>query len=104
MQHATRNKQMTARKGSSGVAGAWRWLRDHQHFTIMIALLIVVAGVWVFIGIGDEVIEGGTQRFDQWVINHLQQPAPAVPVTEIGTVPIGPAWLREVGRDITALG
>lgn len=88
-------------RASSG----WRWLRDHKHFVVMVALLIVVAGVWFFIKLADEVLEGDTQHFDEWVIHRLQKPAaPIDPGAQPRTIPIGPEWLREVGRDVTALG
>src|SRR5436305_670993 len=57
----------------------------------IVAILVVVAGIWGFIALTDEVREGDTQHFDlsieHFVANHP-----------------GPAWLEEVGRDITALG
>jgi undecaprenyl-diphosphatase len=86
-------------------SSAWRWLRDHKHFVVMVAMLIIVGGVWAFIALADEVLEGDTQHFDNRVMHLLQRPvagADAPAATE--TLPIGPPWLREVGRDLTALG
>ena len=47
--------------------------------------------------IADEVSEGETMRIDQSVLMALR--APGDP-----TDPIGPAWLEEAARDVTALG
>jgi undecaprenyl-diphosphatase len=41
--------------------------------------------------------EGSTQRFDDWAIRALRK-------ANDPNEPIGPKWLAEVGRDITALG
>ncbi|HSV14234.1 MAG TPA: phosphatase PAP2 family protein [Tepidisphaeraceae bacterium] len=57
----------------------------------IVAILIVVAGAWAFIALTDAVREGDTGRFDL-SIEHYVADHP------------GPAWLEEVGRDITALG
>jgi undecaprenyl-diphosphatase len=63
----------------------------------LVALALIFGGIWAFAEIADEVTEGETQSFDQWAVRALRQPdAPAVP--------IGPKWLHEVGRDMTALG
>jgi undecaprenyl-diphosphatase len=94
-----------SRRWVGQASSAWRWLRDHKHFVVMIAMLIVVAGVWFFIALADEVLEGDTQHFDNRVMQWLQRPAASVdPNAAPSTLPIGPPWLREVGRDLTALG
>jgi undecaprenyl-diphosphatase len=59
--------------------------------------LVVVGGVWVFVEIADEVAEGSTITFDQAVLRLLRRPADP-------SRAIGPGWLFEVARDITALG
>lgn len=72
------------------------WLGVHE-LGVLIGLLIVVAGTWAFIEIADEVLEGETQHFDERVLIALRDPANP-------SRPIGPSWMAEVGRDITALG
>jgi undecaprenyl-diphosphatase len=63
----------------------------------VILVLLVAGALWVFLGIADEVREGETAAFDRWLLLALRDPAdPANP--------LGPLWLREVGRDLTALG
>lgn len=72
------------------------WLASHEPI-VLLALAIVVASVWLFADLADEVLEGDTGRFDERVLlmlRHADDPA----------TPIGPAWLAEAGRDITAIG
>lgn len=62
-----------------------------------IALLLLAA---MLAGLGfliDEVSEGDTLKFDQAFLLVLREPGDP-------TNPIGPVWLEEVARDITALG
>jgi undecaprenyl-diphosphatase len=71
--------------------------RQNVSLIVLIAVLAAVGGTWAFIAIADEVREGGTQHFDEWAIHSMRRATdPAIP--------IGPAWLGEVGRDLTALG
>jgi undecaprenyl-diphosphatase len=72
------------------------WL-GRNAIIVLGAMLIVVAGTWGFIALADEVKEGDTQHFDDWAVRSLRRAGD--PAT-----PIGPRWLPEVGRDITALG
>jgi undecaprenyl-diphosphatase len=59
------------------------------------AVLLLVGGTWVFIEIADEVTEGETQKFDDWALKRLR---------DANGDPIGPRWVQESGRDLTALG
>jgi undecaprenyl-diphosphatase len=72
------------------------WLGSHTG-SLLIAALVVVIGIWAFIGIADEVKEGGTQRFDEWAVRSLRKPNDP-------SQTIGPQWLGEVARDLTGLG
>lgn len=72
------------------------WLGGHE-LTVLLALLAVVAGTWGFIVLADNVLEGDTQGFDEWAVRSMRQPVDAAK-------PIGPPWLTEVGRDLTAMG
>lgn len=72
------------------------WIGRHE-LSVLIALLIVVGGCWAFIEIADEVIEGDTDAFDRWAVMALRRP-------DDPATPIGPSWMPEVGRDMTALG
>ena len=68
-----------------------------REFLLLIGGLVVVLGTMAFIVIADEVSEGSTQRFDERAILALRR-------AENPAEPIGPGWLSEVGRDLTAVG
>jgi undecaprenyl-diphosphatase len=67
------------------------------HHLTSVALLILGLGLFTFIGIADEVLEGDTLRFDRWLLLALRAPG------DPGD-PLGPAWAEEMFRDFTALG
>jgi undecaprenyl-diphosphatase len=60
-------------------------------------LFILIVGVWAFANIADEVVEGDSHDLDVKIIRALREPEPPHD-------PIGPKWMREMGRDVTALG
>ncbi len=66
------------------------WIENRDYF-VLVAVLLIVGGVWGFVALLDEVREGETQQFDERAIRY------------VGAHP-GPRWLQEMGRDITALG
>jgi undecaprenyl-diphosphatase len=70
----------------------------HKSRTIPVIGLAAAAALLTAFGLlADEVVEGDTLRFDNAVLMLFRDPgAPAVP--------IGPGWLFEAARDITALG
>jgi undecaprenyl-diphosphatase len=55
------------------------------------------AGGWAFIEIADEVIEGESREFDRRVLLALRSAGDPAD-------PLGPGWLEEMARDLTALG
>jgi undecaprenyl-diphosphatase len=67
-----------------------RTLATRQGRTLL-AVLVIVLGVWGLISLTDTVREGHTQKFDMrvilWFVHHP-----------------GPPWLSDMARDITALG
>lgn len=72
------------------------WIGSHE-LPVLIAFLIMGATIWGFIEIADNVVEGDTAKFDEWAVRSLRKP------DDLKT-PIGPRWLAEAGRDLTALG
>lgn len=63
-------------------------------------LLVIAAGsacVWLFITVADAVRGGGSRHFDEWLLLALRSSARTAD-------PVGPAWLEEMARDVTALG
>ena len=62
-----------------------------------IVIILISLGLYGFIKLTEEVIEGETSGFDHRVLLWFRNP---VDLAE----PIGPAWLEVVVRDITAMG
>jgi len=66
--------------------------------TVSLILWLAVAGaVWAFLSLGGEMAEGETLAFDRRILMALRNPADPAD-------PIGPRWLAESLRDVTALG
>ena len=81
------------------------WLRRHANVLVLVVALFIVGGIWGFVEIADEVLEGDTQAFDEWAIEALRVPDPkSTPERPLPDVQIGPRWMQELGRDMTALG
>lgn len=64
---------------------------------ILVAAAVLVISGYIFAEIADEVLEGEFQPYDEAVLELLRDPANPLD-------PIGPPWLEQVGRDVTALG
>lgn len=69
--------------------------RDGLHYLIF--FLVIVMSLWAFFGIADEVMEGDSLAFDRAVLTALREPGDL-------SDPIGPVWLEQAVRDVTALG
>ncbi|BFM19207.1 phosphatase PAP2 family protein [Gilvimarinus japonicus] len=72
------------------------WLGSRE-LTVMCVVFALLASIWVFAEIADEVTDGETHEFDRSVLLMMRT---ADDVSD----PIGPGWVEEMGRDITALG
>ena len=65
--------------------------------TVLITVILGAAALFAFAKIANEVGQGETRAFDEWLLLSLRTPGdPAVP--------IGPKRVQEMMRDITALG
>jgi undecaprenyl-diphosphatase len=64
---------------------------------VLAAIFVVAGGLWSFVNLADEVREGETQAFDRTIMLALRH------TTDISD-PLGPPWLEEMARDVTALG
>lgn len=64
---------------------------------MLVVLAFVVIGGWAVAELADKVMEGTTQRFDEWAVNSLRSP-------EDPRRAIGPAWFEAMWRDVTSLG
>lgn len=83
-------------RGHRWVRHCIAWLGGREPL-VLLSLFLVVAATWGFIELTDEVLEGDSQAFDEWVVKSMRQP-------DDPSEPIGPRWLQEIGRDATALG
>lgn len=60
-------------------------------------LALAAAGIWIFVAVADEILEHEAHAMDRAIMLAMRDSTdPAVPA--------GPGWLKEVARDITALG
>jgi undecaprenyl-diphosphatase len=72
------------------------WLGGHE-LAVMLGSLCVVASTWGFVLLASQVMKGHTKSFDEQILMALRVPGDLAR-------PIGPEWLEETARDITALG
>ena len=71
--------------------------RDRDEFRILVAAFILVASAFGLLALTGNVMEGDTQQFDERILRALRDP-------DNPAQPIGPAWMKFVALDITALG
>src|SRR5437762_1452515 len=64
---------------------------------VLIVLAVGAASLWGFIKTAEAVFANETQGFDRWMLSALRNPANAAD-------PIGPLWVEEMARDVSALG
>ncbi len=69
----------------------------HLEAGLLLVSLLVTGGIWSFIELADEMLEGETRHIDEWIILVLRHPADL-------SDPLGPKWFEGMMRDITALG
>lgn len=81
----------------SDASPARAWWRVPLELKVLLGLLVIVGGSFVFLELGEAVRNGTTQKFDEWVLKQLRQPNDAQQLR-------GPKWLMESARDVTALG
>jgi undecaprenyl-diphosphatase len=82
------------------VRRAWRWVGirlGRADLVVLLAALAGVVGVLVFLVIADNVTEGGPGHVDERLLLVLRERGDPAD-------PLGPKWLEEAGRDVTALG
>jgi undecaprenyl-diphosphatase len=76
-----------------GSVGRWA----QREFAVLASLALAAAAVWGFAELAEEVFEGETHAFDEWVLLALRSATDRAD-------PLGPGWLEEMMRDVTALG
>jgi undecaprenyl-diphosphatase len=65
--------------------------------SVLVALLLAAGAIWLFVEVADDVLEGETRAVDERLMLMLRTPA------DTGD-PLGPAWVEELARDVTAIG
>jgi len=85
----------TVQAGLAALAGAMALAR--RELALLSVLLVAAGGIWGFVEIADEVVEGEADAFDRTLYLSLRD---RVDVAD----PLGPAWLEEAALEITALG
>lgn len=68
-----------------------------REFVILLTALALCSGLWIFLVVTDEVMEKEPHRMDNQILVALRTAADP-------SKPIGPAWVKPVALDITALG
>jgi undecaprenyl-diphosphatase len=84
------------RPSATTVRLRWRLLKRSEARLLM-SLLGLLVMTWGFLALTDEVREGDTSRFDRTLLLAFRTPNDP-------STPIGPRWLQESARDVTALG
>jgi undecaprenyl-diphosphatase len=77
--------------------GLWHQIRSRVELQLLIGVLLIGVGLWIFVELAGEVFEGETLTIDEAILLALRNPADK-------SDPLGPPWLEEMGRDFTALG
>jgi undecaprenyl-diphosphatase len=72
------------------------WLGAREAGTLA-ALLLAAGGVWLFVELADDVLEGDTATVDERLLLMLRAP-------QDSSDPLGPPWAEELARDVTGLG
>jgi undecaprenyl-diphosphatase len=81
----------------SRAAGLWQEIQTHIELPLLIGILLLGVGLWLFVALADEVFEGDTHSIDEMILLAMRNP-------NDHNDPLGPPWLEEMGRDFTALG
>ncbi|WP_439135214.1 phosphatase PAP2 family protein [Pseudomaricurvus sp.] len=72
------------------------WLGSRER-VVLCAVFALLGSIWIFAELADEVTDGETHELDRSVLLLMRAPNDV-------SDPIGPGWVEEMGRDITALG
>lgn len=74
----------------------WMRIRDQPRI-VTVSILLLVLILWGFLELADEVFEGETHELDESLVRALRR-------ADDPSEPVGPLWLKEVARDVTAMG
>jgi undecaprenyl-diphosphatase len=65
--------------------------------SVLIALLLAAGAVWLFVEVADDVLAGETRALDEQLLLLLR-------TADDPGDPLGPSWVEELARDVTAMG
>ncbi|MEM5541722.1 phosphatase PAP2 family protein [Sulfitobacter sp. AS92] len=74
-----------------------QWCRRHVEVTTLALMSLSIIAVWTLAELTEEVVAGSTSNLDREILLFLRTPGDL-------SDPIGPWWVEEIGRDLTALG
>ena len=92
-----RKAQDAARWAASAIRRAPLGRLVRRELALLLVLALAASAIWGFAELTDEVLENETHAFDESVLLALRSPTDR-------SDPLGPGWLEEFMRDITALG
>lgn len=72
------------------------WIGSHE-LSVLVVLFALMTSLWTFTELAEEAMEGDTHAFDRAILLSMRDPNNL-------SDPIGPRWVEEIGRDLTALG
>lgn len=80
-----------------GAGSALRRLLRARELVTMALVAVVAGGLWVFLEVAEAVTDDEVRALDQSVLLAMREPSDPAD-------PLGPRWVEEMGRDLTALG
>lgn len=86
--------------GTDGAGRRWGrvagWL-GRIDLVVLLAALAAATSMWAFLAIADRVTDGAPGHLDERLLRELRR-------ADNPAEPVGPVWLQEAARDVTALG
>lgn len=76
---------------------AWLIWLGHHELPMLLYVLVISGGAWLFVELAEAVMEGDTRRLDTALLLALRNQADHAD-------PLGSPWIEEMGRDFSALG
>lgn len=70
---------------------------ERRQVAVLLSVMVMAGGLWGFIELAEEVVQGETHAVDRMILLALRDAGDP-------SNPLGPRWLEELGRDVTALG
>lgn len=73
-----------------------QWIGSRE-LSVLVVLFIILCSLWGFVELTEKVLDQETHEFDRALLLSMRN-------SNNLADPIGPRWVEEIGRDITALG